>query len=82
MFSVDFFERPSITELKEHDWCKGPVPTHSEVILEYIERYTLYAEYSLNNQMDFPQINEEKLTQVCVLIIDILILYFISTKFI
>mmetsp|Transcript_507 Transcript_507/g.445 ORF Transcript_507/g.445 Transcript_507/m.445 type:complete len:315 (-) Transcript_507:255-1199(-) len=45
-------ERPSLAEIKEHPWFKGPVPSHEDVVAEFQKRIEIY-EASLI-QMDQP----------------------------
>jgi len=38
MFNFDHVARPSLSEIKEHEWYKGPVATKEEIIEEFTQR--------------------------------------------
>lgn len=50
MLAYNPHERPSLAEIKEHPWYKGPVPTKDEITEEFNERSRMLA--AANNQED------------------------------
>lgn len=38
MLQLDPLSRPSLAEVKEHEWFKKPIPTHDQIVAEFKER--------------------------------------------
>ena len=80
MLSFTSFERPNLAEISEHEWLQGPVPTHEEVVNEFINRYKIFSQYCFHNDLPLTSVNEEKIKEfeVKLMCINSLHFYFIE----
>lgn len=54
MFSYNPMERPSIAEIKEHEWFKGPVPKHEQIREAFELRKSLLEKENYNPEAQTP----------------------------
>ena len=55
MFNFSRFERATIAEIKDHEWCKGELPTYTEVADESKRRKDMVDGCDLENEEPIPK---------------------------
>ena len=78
MLSFSCFQRPNLAEISEHEWLQGPVPTHEEVVDEFINRYKEFSQYCFHNDLPLTSVNEEKIKEFEVKLTYIFSLHFFN----
>lgn len=57
MLAFDPIERPSLAEIRQHEWMKGPVATKDQVLEEFKKRKEIIDEEALANTASKPDID-------------------------
>mmetsp|Transcript_33552 Transcript_33552/g.38542 ORF Transcript_33552/g.38542 Transcript_33552/m.38542 type:complete len:290 (+) Transcript_33552:419-1288(+) len=55
MFSVDPVHRPSLAEIRAHEWYNGPVPTYEEIKEEFLKRHSDWVNSNLQPDASIPE---------------------------
>lgn len=54
MLQLDPIARPTLAEIREHEWYNLSVPTHAEIIAEFQQRKNIIDQNRLNENEDIP----------------------------